>query len=274
MAAPKDEPADKTTKWDLARRGAAGLILLAMTGFVVATYVPGGLRICREQLTTAGAVVQLCRPAGTDDIIAIGLLLLLALVLLAPDLSEFGVGGLLNVKLYRRVAAIERQADSAATDVALLSLAAAAPTSDSITDASASAASKARSGDISTRHIERTISLGREKAEQEFRALIAELDLYLRMLSVGTVNPERPAQELARREGVPMPRARYLLQLLRDWQSRFDGELTEYAKVRNTFVHYPERLSDDELRAGIGLAQRLRAAARHDLDWAVGQASS
>lgn len=84
-----------TLRW--ARRAAAAAVVV----LAVALTASGRLEVCDERLTGAGAVVSVCSaPDALDGVtLAIGLLVLL---LLAPDIAEIGVPGLVTMR--RRLA--------------------------------------------------------------------------------------------------------------------------------------------------------------------------
>jgi hypothetical protein len=75
------------------RRGLALLVVLA--GAVV--LAAGHGQVCTDVLTQAGQVVPTCRPPTVSDGVVVAFTLLV-LLLLVPDLAEFGVPGLLTLK--------------------------------------------------------------------------------------------------------------------------------------------------------------------------------
>jgi hypothetical protein len=104
MAAVTDVPPRVRPRWipspavlTWARRGLVVAVVLA----VAITLAAGRGRVCSDALTNAGAVVRTCRApsVGDGEVVAFGLLVLL---LLLPDLTEFGVPGLITLR--RRVA--------------------------------------------------------------------------------------------------------------------------------------------------------------------------
>ncbi len=103
-------PAARTAgraRLQVARRSAAGLVAVGAALATLATYVIPGWEVCHARLTTDGRAVQLCGPISADDSILIGLVLFLVLLLLIPDVSEFGIAGLVTLK--RRVESVERR---------------------------------------------------------------------------------------------------------------------------------------------------------------------
>ena len=102
------EDAGKFSGWQIAR----WLVCLAVVAATAIYYFVGVTEAtsCQQVLNAAGAVRQLCGPpsltAFVPSLLAIGLLL-------APDLSELGISGLLSVK--RKVTEQgERQSEFAA----------------------------------------------------------------------------------------------------------------------------------------------------------------
>jgi hypothetical protein len=269
---------------DVFRRLFAGFVFLAITTGVVATYWPGGPRVCRDQIAQTGSLVSVCRPVGLDDAILIGLLLLLAIVFLLPDISEFGIAGLLSMKLRRRIWATERKADAAEdkadraqADVMYLALATPTPTSKVISQAANRTTAKSERPAPQAPSA-RLLSSERQDAEQRFLADSSQIDRYLRLPPFRSAqsawrmieqHPEAipfPADRLdleLRLEGVPPRAARDVLEAVRAWQVAYESELSEFARVRTVFAHYPERLSDDELHAAVNLAEELLSAVRH-----------
>jgi hypothetical protein len=82
--------------FDRVRRGAAMLAVLVAVGFIAA----GRAQVCSDSVTGSGAVVTTCRAPQASDGLVIAYALFI-LLLLAPDLAELGVPGLLTLR--RRV---------------------------------------------------------------------------------------------------------------------------------------------------------------------------
>lgn len=260
MSGPEASP--PATKGDKARWILAGFLFLSLTAITVASYVLDGMRVCRDRLSSTGTVVEVCGPVGTDDIVVVGLILAIILLLLAPDLSEFGVGGLFNVKLRQRIAAVEKKADANATEVAYVALGSPVPNAASIEQAATSARAKAQPTAADRAAADRILSGERQELETRLSSYARELDVYVRALSDHPSNPADSVYQVARKFEVSNREARTLLLEIRGWGVTFRDELTEWAKLRNLFVHYPERLSDGEVSAAIGLADRLLTEAR------------
>ncbi len=127
---------DLVTALAWARRGLAVLIVLVAAAVLAA----GHGRVCTDVLTQSGTVVPTCRPPTVGDGVVVAFALLV-LLLLIPDLAEFGVPGLLTLK--RRVA---EQESAMATEREHRELLAAEI--DSIQASLSAAAASARSGSV------------------------------------------------------------------------------------------------------------------------------
>jgi hypothetical protein len=203
------------------------------------SYIPGSaIASCRQQLLSDGRAVS------------VGLLLLVGGAFVWPDLSEFGVAGLVTVK--RRLQAQERATREMQSDVQNITLALPAA------DVGVALAGTHQKGASITADAwiagsggnQRVLSAERSKSEQELRDLAAEMDRYLRMGS--RLYPRSRLQGMALTE----------LDALGRWLVDYDSELGVWASVRNAVMHFPERLSDESVRNGIELGRSLVAAAK------------
>jgi hypothetical protein len=66
------------------------LILVLVVGFIALSYVAPTLKACRSVLNDAGQPVELCNPFGMDDILPLGIVILLGLLAL-PGISEASI---------------------------------------------------------------------------------------------------------------------------------------------------------------------------------------
>jgi hypothetical protein len=75
-------------------------ILLAAVPIVliVASYSSDSFRICDNQLTESGEVEEVCGPIDDVDLPVIALWTLVIVLILAPDLTELSIPGLLSIK--------------------------------------------------------------------------------------------------------------------------------------------------------------------------------
>ena len=205
---------------------------------------------CRQQLLSDGRTVSVCGPIGTADLVLLGLLLLVAGAFVWPDLSEFGVAGLVTVK--RRLQAQERATRVMQSDVQNLTLA--LPAGDvgvALAETHQKVASIAADAWIASPGAnQRVLSAERSKCEQELLDLAGEMDRYLRMGS--RLYPRSRLQGMVPTE----------LDALGRWLVDYDSELRVWATVRNAVMHAPERLSDESVRNGVELGRSLVAAAK------------
>jgi len=75
--------------WKRVRWAIALLIVVALAGFTIASYLPfTGIASCHEELADSGSPILVCGPIGAADIVLIGLVLLLAATLVLPELSD------------------------------------------------------------------------------------------------------------------------------------------------------------------------------------------
>ena len=229
------QPATETPWWNSgrmvgARRGVALLLLLALSALVVVSYLPDSpVRACREQVAATGTLVTVCRPLGTDDIVLVGLIVLGAGLLLWPDLSELGVGGLLTIK--RQVAETKAVTDQLQGDVRALGIVQERP----------------------------------DLADAEADVKPPEGGAAARTGATTTGGSGAAIQSVAVSAGVAPEEGRKVMLELRRWVYSNDRPLREWAAVRNTVRHIPERLTDEDLRSGNSLARRLLESAKQSL---------
>ena len=262
------QPATETPWWNSgrmvgARRGVSLLLLLALSALVVVSYLPDSpVRACREQVAATGTLVTVCRPLGTDDIVLVGLIVLGAGLLLWPDLSELGVGGLLTIK--RQVAETKAVTDQLQGDVRALGIVQERP---DLADAEADVkppegGAAARTGATTTGgSTGRLISPDRAALEAEALAHARLLDDVL----AAAQGSGAAIQSVAVSAGVAPEEGRKVMLELRRWVYSNDRPLREWAAVRNTVRHIPERLTDEDLRSGNSLARRLLESAKQSL---------
>jgi hypothetical protein len=218
---------------------------------VALSYVPGsGIASCRQQLSSDGRAVSVCGPIGTADLVLLGLLLLVAGAFVWPDLSEFGVAGLVTVK--RRLQAQEKATRAMQSDVQNLTLALpAADVGVAVADTHQKAASITEDAWIASPGAnQRALSAERSQTEQELLDLAGEMDRYVRMAS--RLYPRSRLQGMVLTD----------LDALGRWLVNYDAELRVWATVRNAVIHVPERLSDESVRNGVELGRSLVAAAK------------
>ena len=255
--------------WKFVRVAAAVGLLVGLTGVVIVSYLPGALvASCREQLSSTGQLVMVCGPIGTADVVAVGLVLAVAGLLMWPELCEVGVSGLITLK--RRVEENQREQRATADAVRNLTLAQEVPDlgaarkelggrldrwshlPDDVRVLPAGVDAPASPPDA------RTISEQRADAEERLHRVVGEMDDYLRVLS--HEHPTRLLRHPSRYRRIRDTDINdYYAALLR-WARDYDGPLRDWANVRNTAVLYPERLSEAEVRDTVALGDGLLVA--------------
>ena len=254
----------------------ATVIFVVVTGVVVASYFPGVvIKSCHGELASGGSVVQVCGPIGLGDAVAVALVLGLAALLVWPELSELSIGNVLSFKRrlestekrqeqtekkQEQTAALATAATAAATratdDVRALSLADQPPPVDAVAKAQVGLAHAFIVREQPIR------SLSGERADSE-KALLDAAATLDRVLSI--TSGTAPGADLAdAHEAELLPRGDTTAQLaaLSTWEHQFSEQLATWAQLRTQLVHFPERLTDEQVREGMRLTQTLLAAAR------------
>jgi hypothetical protein len=255
MARPDADDEESEAFWDrqpykALRQLAAIAIIIGVLLAVAGSYgVVPSLAACRQEVTPSSTVVTVCHPIGTDDIVLVGLVLLVAIAFISPDLSEFGIPGLVNLK--KTVRETKKKTD--ANTSVLEDLVSTREVPD-LPQASASVDEKQEdAGDVAapTPAVAGELTADRGPLEAELASLIDD------------VREHERASRLSAAEYVgyraKLPRA--TLESLREWRSRFADEIASLVGLRPILTYAPERLSDEELRAGIALGRRLLDAA-------------
>jgi hypothetical protein len=103
------EATQRRNGWQIARLVIAGLLAALGVGVILLTYLWQAAEVCEEQVATNGTVVEVCGPANDVGIPLIALWILLIVIVLLPDLSEFTVPGLVTIK--RRVDEVARSTE-------------------------------------------------------------------------------------------------------------------------------------------------------------------
>jgi len=254
--------------WKRVRWVIALLIVVALAGFTIASYLPfTGIASCHEELADSGSPVSVCGPIGASDIVLIGLVLLLAAALVLPELSEVGLPGGISIK--RRVAELDREQRKTADDVRSLTLAQEVPDLGKIRRALEDQLKRwsrlpdevlvvppdaGRPTDVPAGT--RVITEERADLEERFMRLATEIDAYFRLL--GHEVPERMLRHPAwlGRVTPPVDYTAYL-NGVRQWAKDYEGPLRSWATARNVAAHFPQRLSDEEMRNATAMAEDL-----------------
>jgi len=242
--------------WKAARWLAAVIVFVGTTLTVLASYGRiFNIASCRDVASNSGGVVSVCGPIGLSDVVAVGLVLGVASLLIWPELSEVGIPGLLTLK--RRVDATERQAEQTAADVRGLTYAQEVPDAGVVADANAALERTARpEGNVfSTETGIRVVSRERGDAERELARLVSRID---RFLAIPMSSEPYSLLGQAAREGLIEIGDRYeQLRRIKRWVLQYDEQLRVWALIRNQIVHVPERLSDEQVRQGVELGHSL-----------------
>lgn len=250
------------SKGERARWAVAAFILLSVTAVVVLSYFPeSGISSCRQDLANNSSVVEVCGPIGLPDIVVVALLLAVAAFLIWPELSELGIANLINLKKQvdantAKLDETSSKTDRAEDNIRALNLANEVPPPDDV----ALAATGLAQAFIVRPEPERKLSAERASAETELLSLARSLDRIIAITSARSPS----ADLLMARQAALLPHgdATKQLRALEVWERQFQDELATWAKVRNQAVHFPERLSDEQVAEGVKLAQQLIRAAQ------------
>lgn len=250
------------------RWGIAILIVAVLAGFTIASYFPAtGVAACHQELAASGSPSSVCGPIGTGDIVLVGLVLLVAAVLVLPELSEVGLPGGISIK--GRVAELDRKQQKTDDDVRSLTLAQEIPDlgksrrdlqdqlkrwSHLPDDVMVVPPGAGRPADVPDS--QRVITEERADLEEQFHRLAREIDAYYRLLS-----HDSPGRILSHPAWLGRLSAKVDYDAYADgvrrWASDYETPLRAWATVRNVMAHFPQRLSDDEVRNAVGLAGDL-----------------
>jgi hypothetical protein len=266
--------AKRQTRW-----ASAFLLAAALAALVTATYFVPQLASCRDEVANTGnqALARACGPVETNDIVAVGLWLFVILLLLLPDLSEFGIAGLLTVK--RKVAEVEKRQESLERTMAI-SLAAnqqltvtqlfyppslapdgseASPArreAEDKTERLGKAASAGVGADAdTTRQLMELRRVSEERAVLESRLIAA----WERISSYLFPVPDRSGRMTAEQQAQFDDLTSSGIEVVRDWREIYRREIDIARAARNTVVHQPQNLSDAEVREALGVAMAVLA---------------
>lgn len=256
--------------WIGLRRAVAAALVLGLTAIVILSYLPNAvIASCRHEVTNEGTVVALCAPIGAADIVAVGLVLLIAAVFISPELSEVGVSGLITLK--RRVDEAQREQRTTGDTVRSLTLAQEVPdlgaTRRELSEQLARwselqdnvhVVPNGTSRPSTAPRDARVISEQRADLEERLLRLANETDEYFRVLS--HEDPLRMLRHPSRYRKIRDVDLEAYLAGLRLWSMAYEDLLRKWAVVRNLAVHYPEKLSDDEVRDAVALGEGLLTA--------------
>lgn len=234
------------------RRAGAVVLVLLLLAFTVLTYTV--LPICREAPGPESAPVVICGPVSVADLPLIGMMLIVALALLWPDLSEAAVPGLISVK--RQVAREAMRTDELTDQVRHVETRIVSPrTIDSL----AAAAVQKTQGE--TENVPAVESPVKAETRHEFMAAWASIFPYL-ALPIGPgaqSSASEAAGELKRLEGLtevsPLD-----LSAIRMWRDTYAEELGDLRLLRNSVAHAPHAVPDEGLRTATDVIVRIRTS--------------
>lgn len=245
----------RTSNWVKARRFGAGLTVLVGTTLYVASYYVSGLEVCRGRL-------PVCDAWTLAELVPFAMI---TLGLLAPDLNEIGVPGLVSLK--RRVegqeARVEMQRERhelLSTQIANLQSSASAQASasptinvhlpnvphgvekirDNLADKTAGVPARERKGDEPGEADESNL-------QRLTKALIdawAELETW-----IWPALPRPPGRKKAYRPGIAGEVAL--------WATQYRQEIESLRGARNDVAHPPVEASTTELAAALDIGERL-----------------
>jgi hypothetical protein len=248
----QQQSGDKVDRaWRTARVVVASALLIGTALLILLSYIRPDFRVCRAMLAQTGATQQVCGPIGTDDIVP--LVLVAAVVfLLLPDLAEVTMG---SFGLRKKVKELESEVARLSVSQNVNSLNASTQSvivnlEQSIETTTAKASRLANPADDEQDALpfaKRHVSDERAQAETRIIRLWNDVNGVLQNLDAP---PESAATAGYSR----------FLSAARDWRVVFKDEIADLRAVRNTVVHRPENLTDEQVREGIELATRLISA--------------
>ena len=241
----------------LIRRIVAFSVLAALAVAVAGTYLFDSFRICRDSATDAGSVT-LCGPVGPADLPAIGVVLLVALLLLLPDLEELAIPGLVSLKARvqhqeQKLAAVENSVNQIALSQTNVTIGLPAVVPDfgrlpEETDRKAElfrAAPDVRSS-VGMQPVAEARMVAPDRAVREAQVL----DLWEKL---SRFIPWTPAGR--RLDADAFSQAKY--HELLEWAETFRPELRDLQVIRNTVAHEPTNLTNAQLDQAIELGEKL-----------------
>jgi len=237
---------------------AIGLVVVA----VLRSYAFSNARVCREQVASDKGIVRTCGPVGLEDIPALGVMLLAGVLLLLPDMSEIGIPGLVTLK--RAIEEQSKQTASLAREVAELTTR--QDTTINVYDPAkvddALAGVDARDKDIEERGWAAVADAAAESRAAETAMAAPSPERAVLEAEVtrlwNALDPLGPGSE---RGQLINP-----LDVQLDWYSLYQKEVEAFRTLRNTVVHEPGYVTDDEVRKGVELGTRLLASYRKFTD--------
>lgn len=232
---------------DWIRRAVAALLLTALLALAAISYsnIPG-TAVCRDEADSTSSTIRLCGPVGLEDVPAITLGVLVALLLVFPDLDELTIPGIASLK--RRVDATEKRQDALQAQLTQMAF---QQTNVNIYTPPAQAVAE-------TEEKLEAIRKGRpvEPSSASFATAVPEPD---RAVLESTVLRHWEAiaeyQRLAQLRPDVTPSDR-----IREWEELFGPQIRDLHTLRNTVAHRPDNLSVEQLQDAVRLGEQLLRA--------------
>jgi hypothetical protein len=235
---------------------AVGLVVLA----VVRSYAFDDARVCRDMVASDTGIVEVCGPVGLEDVPALGVLLLVGVLLLLPDMSEVSIPGLVTLK--RAVEEQAKQTEALTREIATIALNMRQDTTVNVYPPKLDDAIK----DVDKR--DKAIQeRGREAVALE-TAETGPADTGVSAPSAERALLETEVIRLwnAFEDSIPGFRPPFSRVGFRpndiDWLTLYRNDVEAFRTLRNTVVHRPGNVTDDEVRKGLELGRRLLASYR------------
>lgn len=261
-------PAKKKTGIEHVATAVRRLLAILAIAFVVLgvvrSYVFDDARVCREVVASDTGKVEVCGPVGLEDVPALGVMLLVGVLLLLPDMSEVSIPGLVTLK--RAVQEQAKQTEALTREVANISLNMRQetnlnfyprPLDDAISDVDKrdrAIQEKGRNAvaDESAEDGPPDTGVSAPSAE---RALLETEVIRLWNAIEDSIPGYRP----------PFNRVAVSPNDL-DWLTLYRNDIDAFRTLRNTVVHRPGNVTDDEVRKGVQLGRSLLASYRAFID--------
>jgi hypothetical protein len=268
-----------------ARRILAGAAILSVAIWVARSYMLADAEICRGAADSSTGVIRLCGPAGLQDVPSLGVFLLVAVLLLLPDLSEVSIPGLLTLK--RAVAEQEKKTTALADQVSQMSIRlqqvntvnniifppgpeqAAADVERRDAEFRQRGAEASKALEAATKASDSGVDV--ETDDKPPLALpakeraLAEVEITRLWEGIDELDPVERRRGLVRTpEEFTDPLFQRRMDLRMQWFEFFRDDLASFRIMRNTVVHQPRNLTDEQVQAGVLLGRRLFTSLR---DW-------
>jgi hypothetical protein len=241
-----------------ARRLLAVAAITFVVVVVLRSYTFDDARVCREQAASDNGIVEVCGPVGLEDVPTLGVMLLVGVLLLLPDMSEVGIPGLVTLK--RAIEEQSKQTASLSREVAALTM-----RQDTTVNIYGPAKLDDALADVAARD---------KDIEERGKAAVVETAAESTASETG-VAPPSPARAVLEAEVTrlwnaldPLVPGRkrgpviFPLDVQLDWYGLYQKDVEAFRTLRNTVVHEPGYVTDEEVRKGVELGRSLLASYR------------